>query len=388
MMPWVSLHVAINGNSFPCCFAAGDLPIGSVRVQSVREIWNGAKLRELRVGMLEGRKSPLCAKCYEQEASGFSSLRTSANTSYQHRWNVVRETSDDGAFQPNIVYVDVRFSNVCNFACRTCGPNASTTWSKYAQIEGGPLLRPRNSPASLLEELEPLLGQLDQVYFAGGEPLLTHEHYTLLEMLLAHGRDDVQLSYTTNFSVFKFKQWDVLEVWSSFKRVNVGASLDGSHERGEYLRKGQRWDEVVENRRRQLDKCPHVVFYVLSTLSLLNCLHLPDCHEELVDLGFIKADEVFVNILQDPVHFRLTTLPADLKRKVKERYERHLAYLADKPNCGAAMRGWESAIRFMYSQDTSDSLDHLRRIILEQDRARGESFETTFPELAPLVATT
>lgn len=388
MMPWVSLHVAMNGNAYPCCFAAGDLPIGSVRGQSVTEIWNGEKARDLRVSMLAGRKSPVCAKCYEQEASGFSSLRTSANANYRHHWDIVRETAEDGAVRPNIVYMDVRFSNVCNFACRTCGPIASTRWSKYVPIEGGPLLRPRKSADSLLQELVPLLGQLEQAYFAGGEPMLTQEHYTVLEMLLAHGRDDVQLSYTTNFSRFTFRHWDVLDLWRSFKRVDVGASLDGSHERGEYLRKGQQWEAVIENRKRQLEKCPHVVFNVSSTLSVLNCLHLPDCHEELADVGFIAPDQIFVNIVQDPVHFRLTTLPADLKRKVQERYERHLAYLADHPNCGPAMRGWESAIRFMYSEDTSHHLGRLREVIEEQDRARGESVRSTFPELQQLFATT
>jgi MoaA/NifB/PqqE/SkfB family radical SAM enzyme len=386
MMPWVALHVAMNGNAYPCCFADGELPIGSVGTQTVTEIWNGARLRELRVGMLEGRRSPVCAKCYEQEASGFSSLRTSANANNPHQWPVVGETCEDGTVaRPNIVSLDVRFSNVCNFACRTCGPFASTAWAKYAPTAGGRLLRPRRSSSSLLEELAPLLGCLEHAYFSGGEPLLTEEHYRLLEMLLGRGRADVHLSYSTNYSVFEFRHWNVLELWRSFPRVDVSASLDGSHERGEYLRKGQRWSQVVENRRRQREQCPHVVFSVSSTLCALNALHLPDLHEELIETGFVQPGYVFINILQAPPHLRLTTLPGDVKQKVRMRYERHLEYLAKTPDSAAATQAYEAAIRFMYSQDTAHDLDRLREVVAEQDRARDESFASTFPELGQLM---
>lgn len=388
MLPWVSIHVATNGDVYPCCAAAFKLSVGSVRTQSLGEVWNSARMRELRCNMQEGRKSPLCAKCYEQEASGFASLRTIANQEFGHHWFVVQETIEDGTVQRfNLAYLDIRFSNVCNFACRTCGPETSTAWGKYARLDEGPLIRPRRSPRSLLDEIEPLLGRLEHAYFAGGEPLLTREHYMFLEMLLSHGRDDVRLSYSTNYSVFEFRQWDVLKMWRSFKRVTVGASLDGSHERGEYLRMGQRWGRVIENRKRHFKECPHVSFSIVSTLSLLNSLHLPDFHEEWVNLGLVEPGRIHINILHDPSHFRLTGLPAGLKSKVRERYLRHLDFLADKPSCESAIRGYESAIRFMYSQDTSNQLEDLRKAIRDQDRARHESVESIFPELKELVTT-
>jgi MoaA/NifB/PqqE/SkfB family radical SAM enzyme len=386
MLPWVSIHVATNGDAYPCCAAPMRMPVGSVRQQAVGEVWNSPDMRALRRGMLEGRRSPLCAKCYEQEASGFASLRNVANDEFAHHWRVVEETGDDGSVAPNLVYVDIRFSNVCNFACRTCGPEASTRWAQYARPDASPLIRPRPSPRSLLDELEPLLGRLEHAYFAGGEPLLTQEHYTLLEMLLAHGRDDVLLTYSTNYSVFQFRHWNILELWKSFKRVTVGASLDGSYERGDYIRKGQRWSTIVANRRRQMAEAPHVSFSISSTLSLLNALHLPDFHEEWVNLGLVEPDRIHINILHEPSHFRLTTLSADLKRRVRERYERHLDTLAGRPGCDAARRGYESAIRFMYSQDTSNRLEDLRKAIGDQDQARRESFVSTFPELRELIA--
>ncbi len=387
MMPWVSLHVAMNGNAYPCCFAPGDMTIGSVREQTVDEIWNSERLRALRVAMLEGRESAICAKCYEQEESGFSSLRTSANANYPHHREVVGETLEDGRLERrNCVYLDFRFSNVCNFACRTCGPIASTAWAKYAEVEGNPILRPRESLASLLAELEPFVERLEQAYFAGGEPLLTEEHYRILEMLLAHGRSDVLLSYSTNYSVFEFRQWKALELWRRFPRVDVAASLDGNYERAEYIRRGQKWGRLLENRQRQLRECPHVGFSVASTLSVLNALHLPDFHEEWIEAGLVEPGRIHINILQEPQHFRITTFPAALKAKVRRRYERHLEFLARYPGSEPAMRGYRAAIHFLYAQDTTSELAHLRSTLTAQDEARRESFEATFPELEELFA--
>jgi organic radical activating enzyme len=337
--------------------------------------------------MLAGRKSAVCAKCYEQEASGFASLRTVANEQFGHHDRLLCETSADGVVRPNLAYLDVRFSNVCNFACRTCGPEASTSWGRYARLPGGPLIRPRKSPGSLLAEIEPLLDELEQVYFAGGEPLLMQEHYRLLEMLLARGRNEVRLSYSTNYSTFRFGHWDVLKLWQSFRQVTVGASLDGSGARGEYLRKGQRWSQVVANRRRHLEECSHATFSITSTLSLLNSLHLPDFHEEWVRLGLVEPSRIHINILHEPTHFRLTSLLPHLKRKVQQRYERHLEFLAGLPDTEGAMRGYQSAIRFMYSHDTSNLLPDLRKAVRDQDQARHESVEATFPELEELMTT-
>lgn len=387
MLPWASLHVAMNGNAFPCCFSAGELPIGSTREQKLEEIWNGQPMRELRLNMLEGRPSRICTKCYEQEASGFCSLRNSANANFAHHSPFVAETQADGSLpRMNIAYLDVRFSNVCNFRCRTCGPEASTAWYKNVSDRSfSGVIRPKESVVELLEEIEPLLPHVEQVYFAGGEPTLMKEHYQVLERLLELGRSDVRLSYATNFSTLRFMHWDVLELWRQFPYVTLGASLDGSGARGEYLRKGQRWERVIENRRRLQTECPHVAFHLSSTLGILNSLHLPDFHEEWAALGLIRPGQVHINILHDPPHFRLTTLPPHMKDRVRARYQEHIAFLNGNDECESAIRGYSSAIRFMDSQDTSESLPEFRTIILDQDARRQESFADTFPELCELL---
>ena len=50
------------------------------------------------------------------------------------------------------------------------------------------------------EQLEPHLDHVEQIYFAGGEPLMMEEHYNILEELVRRKRFDVRLIYNTNFT--------------------------------------------------------------------------------------------------------------------------------------------------------------------------------------------
>jgi hypothetical protein len=60
----------------------------------------------------------------------------------------------------------------------------------------------------------------------------------------------------------------------------------------------------------------------------MNAWHLPDFHREWVDLGLIRAQDLNVNILQDPAHYRIDIAPAEYKQAITEKYQRHLEWLA------------------------------------------------------------
>jgi hypothetical protein len=128
-----------------------------------------------------------------------------------------------------------------------------------------------------------------------------------------------------------------------------------------------------------------VTFTVTATLSNLNGLHLPDCHDEWVSAGLIEPWQVNVNILQVPAHFRLTSLPEPLKACVRTRYDTHVRALTARGTDERVRKAYAAAVRFMDSEDTTDTLPELRRVIREQDRLRGESFEEVFPELRGLL---
>ena len=96
MLPWMHLHAYPDGRAYPCCFAFDPYPVGDLNKQSLKEVFNGDKMKEMRVRMLNNQKSRACAKCYDQEKSGFFSLRLSSNKHFGHNIPLVHNTLPNG----------------------------------------------------------------------------------------------------------------------------------------------------------------------------------------------------------------------------------------------------------------------------------------------------
>jgi hypothetical protein len=236
------------------------------------------------------------------------------------------------------------------------------------------------------EQLEPHLDYVEQIYFAGGEPLLMEEHYRILDELERRGRFDVRLIYNTNFTHTDLKGRSVFDYWKKFQSVAVGASLDAMGPRAELIRKGTDWAQVEQNRRDMLKICPEVDFYISPTLSIMNALHLPRFHRAWVEQGLIRPQDLNVNILQDPVHYRIDIAPADYKVHLSSVYWSHLEWLKIVGDpLGRATQGFESAVKFMMATDNTHLIDTFWRKTHELDNLRQERVLTVIPELRVLL---
>lgn len=395
LAPWVHMHVWPDGNVFPCCVADISQPLGNTNRQTLLEVWNSSKMRKLRLAMLNDSKSSTCNRCYEMEEAGTTSHRIGIiDKHFKHHEPIVETTQKDGSVKElNLPYMDIRFSNLCNFRCRTCGPALSSGWIKeYVQLD---LMKPKQfrvhpdpkvlhvakGPLNLWEQLEQVIPTLEEIYFAGGEPFLSEEHFRLLEVLVEKQLFNVRLRYSTNFSKPVYNGVDAFKLWDRFENVSVGASLDGMGKRGEYLRKGQRWEETVQNRIRMKEVCPRVKFFIPATLSLMNSLHLPDFHREWVEQGLLDINDFYINFLQDPTYYRIQVLPEVYKEKVRQKYRSHIEWIVAKdPNLDGLVKQFESAIQFMDMEDRSHELNNFRSMTKKVDFLRKEDFARTFPE--------
>jgi len=391
--PWIHIHTYPTGAVYPCCHAEMADSIGDAREHTLESIWNDLPMRELRQGMLAGRKLSACARCYEQEASGFFSGRQSANKHHGHHIARVSATQADGSVQKmELTYWDIRFSNLCNLKCRSCGHIFSSQWYQDQARIAGPEWKLANSvlnyagrtPEDMWSQLEPHLDYVEQIYFAGGEPLLMQEHYSILDELVRRKRFDVRLIYNTNFTHTDLRGRSVFEYWRQFRSVAVGASLDDSGRRGEYIRKGTDWAVVEQNRRDMLRVCPEVDFYISPTLSIMNARHLPDFHRDWVQKGLIRAQDLNVNILQDPAHYRIDIAPAEYKQTLTALYQSHIQWLHSQDHLNRATQGFESAITFMNATDNTHLIDTFWRKTHELDSIRNENILHVLPELAAL----
>jgi radical SAM protein with 4Fe4S-binding SPASM domain len=394
MYPWIHFHAYPTGAAYPCCMADMEYPIGDMRKNTIQEIWNQEPMKQIRRQMLNEKSVSACNRCYEQESIGVVSGRMSANKHHGHLINRIHETKEDGTLDRfELTYWDIRFSNLCNLSCRSCGHIFSSSWYQDQAKIAGPEWKKTHKVLNYAgrfetdawDQLVDHIEHVEQIYFAGGEPLLMEEHYKILDELVRREKFDVRLIYNTNFTHTNLKDKSVFEYWKLFDSVSVGASLDGLGRYGEYIRKGTEWNQVEQNRIDMLKICPNVDFYISPTLSIMNAWHLPDFHRDWVDRGFIKPQDINVNILQDPPYYRIDIAPIKYKQRLRIKYQEHLEWLKNKDPLERATGGFESAINFMMATDNTHLIDTFWRKTHELDSIRSELWSTVIPELEILL---
>jgi len=388
MIPWVSMMIYTNSKVFPCCESSD--AVGDCSDKSLKDIWNSDSMKKLRIDMLHDKSNKSCNSCYTKEKLGRDSLRKSSNRRFSHHVAKIDQTVSDGTLPKfELNYIDARFNNLCNLACRICTPTNSTSWHQPAIVLGlidrtaSPMLIAGKNQSDIYEQLLQTIDTVERIYFAGGEPLMIEQFYRIVEELDRRGRHDVELLYNINMTQSSLKNQSIFDVWKNFKKISIGASLDGEGLRGEYLRTGTKWQDVIAFRKQMLSLRPDIDFYVSATAYILNILHLPDFHQSWVEQGLIDAENFNVQVLFYPEYLRADSAPEYLKQQVRERYQQHLDWLRPKDRLGRAVFSFESVLKYMDSPRHFDS-----KLFWEKtnklDAHHKHSLLDVFPELKNL----
>ena len=336
--------------------------------------------------MNAGRKPSECSICYSQEAAGALSKRQQSNARFARHFfspEISSSTLDDF----NLKFLDLRFSNVCNQKCRTCGPVFSTGWySDHEKLTGqkGSALVKISTRATSLDEFMQHAPTLEAVNFAGGEPLLMKEHYDALQHLIDVGNTDVSLTYNTNLSVLDFADRNVLAFWKNFRNITVGVSIDDVGERAEYIRAGAKWDAIEDNIKRAKSECPHIRFYAAITVSAYNVFHIREAHEYLVSKGLFDAHEFFISAVHEPFYLSVSALPDELRYKATVYVDSFLATSVQngRTQIASGLRKVKERLQNP-NGETEQFISFTKRL----DAIRGEDVSVTIPELSSLFVT-
>ncbi len=392
MLPWIHLHAWPDGRAYPCCLGVAKHPVGSFKEKSMQEIWNDEPMRAMRRNMLQDKPCKECADCYEQEAAGFASMRNNSNKNFAQYIDNVDKTLPDGTYPDfRLHYWDVRFSNICQLRCRSCGSIFSSRWYDDDVKLWGQELRPRVQFAGrheedVWEQMQEHIPHLEQIYFAGGEPLIMEEHNRILKLLIEKGNTSVRLIYNTNLNELNYKRESVLELWKHFPNVCVAASLDDMGTRAELIRSGTVWSKVEQNIRDLKRECPHIDFMISPTLSVMNIWNFVKFHRYMVDQGFIRPGDFNLNILQSPNEYRIDILPLAIKEQFRQQFQDHISWLNTLDSLQRATGGFEAAIKFMMSQDRTDLLPEFWETASDLDWSRNERIVDAVPELSQLLS--
>ena len=303
IIPFLHIYGTAGGDLVPCC-EAQEIPLNKPG-ESAETTWNNENYRELRRALTEGERPDRCSVCWHNEDAGIVSNRQQWEKDYWQTFEEGVEVNSDYTVNNKPLWVELKVSNFCNLKCIMCSTHSSykrvqdlDIITKY-QRDGHEtrLLRPTALFDSLNEWPE-LWDTVQVLQFTGGEPIINEEHYQLLAGIPDKLKAKIKLRYATNISHIKFKQYDLIEIWSKFRHVNIKVSMDGIGDVYNYIRQDGDWDTVYSNML-TLSTVPNIDLAVGITVQAHNIYQMPEFYQfwqdSDIDLSFITA-----NILQTP----------------------------------------------------------------------------------------
>jgi hypothetical protein len=216
--------------------------------------------------MLAGETLPECDVCNSQLLNT-SVYRDYFTHLFQHKLdNVYASTDETGATTMQPVSWDYRFSNLCNFKCRTCGDMLSSSWeSEQRQHNMINWADPKNNwmrpeikekitafqdqqiEAEFAEAVEQ--HRVEEIYWVGGEPLMYEQHWRYMQRIVELGDGPrVYARYNTNLSRINYRGIDLYsDILNNVRDWQICASIDGTGDIGEYIRTGLDYKTFCSN---------------------------------------------------------------------------------------------------------------------------------------------
>lgn len=381
ILPWIHFYSNPDGSVLPCCIGDHENPLGNVQDNSIDKIWNSEKYKSLRLKMLEGKRANECKSCYQQEDAGVRSFRQSMNKEYAEFLDLSNETNSDGSLSSmKLKYLDIRWSNICNFKCRSCSSTYSSSWASENNKQGFSnkifMFAGGNNNDLLYNQIEPYLSEVKEIYFAGGEPLLMDKHYDILQYLIQTGNTDIKIRYNSNLSSLIFKNISIIDLWNQFSNIHLNVSLDSWGERAEYIREGTEWCKVEENFKQVKKQCSHITIGISSVISVFNVYSIIDfidymIEKELLDNNTLTSFYCLIN----PDYYSFNVFDDNMKKLIINKL-----YL--KKYKGNIKVQIENIIKLLNSSKFNLDLQKQFKYHTDYyDSIRQRNFVKTFPEL-------
>jgi sulfatase maturation enzyme AslB (radical SAM superfamily) len=289
----------------------------AVSVESIEIARNSSSVNSVKKQMLTGHEPEQCRHCYSLERSGGQSLRKVMNYEFEETFNRIsdeKKLDQDSRFE----FIDLRFGNVCNLACRMCSPESSVKLSgEWSNFHGRPIGKVTTVSPEILRFVLKNSENLKRVSCLGGEPFLIKEVEQFLKDLVATGyANNIKLTFNSNLTLINHK---IVELWPHFKSTLVGASIDGFGSVNNYIRHPSNWETIDHNLKTLKKLC---ILYINTTVQIYNLFHL----KELLDYAISENVRLKLTILQRPNYLSIQALPANLKNEAAEYLDQLLIY--------------------------------------------------------------
>mgnify|MGYP003657031732 FL=1 len=216
VLPFLHQFIDLNDTHRVCCLSSGEI--------------NQVRLTEIQQLMLNNQPVPECRTCVKPEQDNTFSERQHITLQWFKR---EPDIVDKVIISPEVYSYDLRYSNLCNLRCQTCGPYASSTWAEFLKVD------------NKFKSWEP--GEVNinpnakRIYFAGGEPFMIKSFSKVLHQVV---NKDCEIVINTNATIITDH---MLEALRPFTNVCFTLSIDGTGDVIEKIRIGCNWEKIQEN---------------------------------------------------------------------------------------------------------------------------------------------
>jgi organic radical activating enzyme len=408
----VTIHLA-TGQTHSCHHPAPHkIPLKEVAID-VSALHNTSFKKRQRLAMIDGQRPSECSYCWTVEDTS-SDVFSDRIMKSQDSWavNHIDSIVENPLGNHNPSYLEVSFSNTCNFKCSYCSPEASSKWLDEIRTHGP---YPTSTQFNNLEWLEnqdklpvseseynpyveafwewwpTLYPSLEVLRITGGEPLLTKNTFKVLDYIIANPRPELELAINSNLCVpnkiidqfigkIKFIQENKL-----VKSFKLYTSVEAYGTRAEYIRFGLNYQEWKENCNRILTEIPNSKLTVMSTY---NALSVTSYLNFLKDWVLLRQQHnkrnlsLDISYLRWPTHQNIFVLDSSFIKYV----DNQLSYIKAGDFFEHEIHRFERIYKLFEDHIKKDQYITQNQkdfavFITEHDKRRGTVFQNTFPEM-------
>ena len=365
-LPWTGFELEPSGTVKNCIISKGE--IGNINKSKIQDILNGKDNIDLKRQMLSDSKPNNCSGCYLQEKDRTDISSISSRLYYLREVGAKTDLNlYDKVENFTLKHVDLRWTNSCNQACVYCSPQYS---SKWAQELGVKVKSNKEARQEVKDFVFENITQLENVYLAGGEPMLMKENFEFLT-LLKDKNPNCNIRVNTNLST---TATGIFELLCSFKNVHWTISIESIGKEYEYIRHLSSWKDFETN----LDvirKLNHKInFNMLHLILNYNSVH--DCVDFLKTKGF-HDNSFVIGPLYEPTHLNILNLP---KKMLEEIIETLKSKLAENPQ-GYLKNSYENLIKYYTTTPWKKNIEVFHYHLGKMDQRRNLNARLIFDDL-------
>lgn len=379
--------------------------------QNHKALHNTKFKKEQMQKMLDGKRPSECDYCWTAEDNGHisdRSYKSATSWAYPHIGEIVKNKTTD--VEPS--YLEISFSNVCNFKCAYCSPDLSSQWYEEIDKHGGyptsqtfngfgwfkqvgkmPIKHSDPNPYvdAFWKWWPELYPKLNTLRLTGGEPLLSKDVWRMLDAIEAEPNPELCFAINTNLGVpdelVDRMIAKINSISNKIKEVQIFTSGEATGAPAEYIRYGLDYSAWSKNLAKVLDNTNNIVA-VMTTVNLTSITTYCDFIRYLLDLrkhynknATFNKVQFMTNFLRYPEFLSLTILDDRSKQQFTTNVQLLIAERLDLS--ASEVDQLERMVDYM--NGSSSEQVRLRKdfaaFVTEYDRRRGTDFNKTFPEL-------